>query len=201
MNGDFFWWSYQPRYKDLWIYTWKYMTETKKCNNLLWVFSANYWSGNAEKALPRYYYPGHQYVDMLGCDIYTNYGHIFSKSCHDSLRVLGGGKPIAITENGTMPTNFAAWRTEQPYWVYWLTWWGFEGSDKNNTDELYNQVYNDPSVITQDEITPADTNLKIVRISTEGNGTVTKSPNTSTNTKGTSITLSATPASGWEVTG
>ena len=201
MNGDFFWWSYQERYKDLWIYTWKYITETKKCNNLLWVFSANFWSGNAEKANPRYYYPGHQYVDMLGCDVYTNYGHSFAKSCHDSLRTLGGGKPIAITENGTMPTNFAAWRAEQPYWVYWLTWWGFEGSDKGNTDELYTQVYSDPSVITQDKITPADTNLKIVRVATEGTGTVTKSPNAATYSKGASVVVTATPASGWEFAG
>ncbi len=167
----------------------------------MWVFSANYWSGNAEKANPRYYYPGHQYVDMLGCDVYTNYGHSFSKSCHDSLRAVGGGKPIAITENGTMPTNFSAWRTEQPYWVYWLTWWGFEGAGMGNTDALYTEVYSDPSVITQDKITPADTNLKIIRVSTQGAGTVTKNPNTSTYLKGTSVSLTVTPASGWEFTG
>jgi mannan endo-1,4-beta-mannosidase len=152
MNGDFFWWSCQPRFKELWIYTWKYLTETKKCNNLLWMFSANHWSGSAEKADPRYYYPGDQYVDMLGMDVYTNYGHSYSKTCHDSLRILGNGRPIAITENGNFPVNFDSWRSEQPYWVYFMTWWGFEGVEKGNTQTLYNEVYEHSSVITQDEI-------------------------------------------------
>ena len=43
MNGDWFWWSYQDRFKDLWIYTYNYLTNAKKCNNLLWVFSVNWW--------------------------------------------------------------------------------------------------------------------------------------------------------------
>lgn len=148
MNGDFFWWSWQSRFKELWIYTWKYLTELKKCNNLLWMFSVNYWSGSVEKADPRNYYPGDQFVDMLGMDVYTNYGHSYSKACHDTLRELGNGRPIAITENGNFPMDFAAWRSEQPYWVYFMTWWGFEGDEKGNTQLLYDEVYGHHSVIT-----------------------------------------------------
>jgi mannan endo-1,4-beta-mannosidase len=152
MNGDWFWWSYQPRYKDLWIYTWKYFAENKKCNNLLWMFSVNYWSEAAEMTDPNYYYPGDQYVDMLGMDVYTNYGHNYSKSSHDALRELGNGRPIAITENGSFPSDFGSWRVEQPYWVYFMTWWGFEGDEKGNTQVLYDEVYGHSSVITQGEL-------------------------------------------------
>lgn len=152
MNGDFFWWSYQDRFKELWKYTWKYLTETKKCNNLLWVFGVNHYpQGASGKAAPSYYYPGHEYVDVLSVDIYTEYGHKYEKRVHDDLRTLGGGKPIAIAENGTMP-DIGAIKADQPYWTYWCTWWGFEGSNKGNTDALYNKNYSDPSVLTRDEL-------------------------------------------------
>jgi hypothetical protein len=70
------------------------------------------------------------------------------------LRTLGGGKPIGISENGTMP-DVPTIRKEQSYWSFWSTWWGFEGSDKGNTDALYKKNYDYPAVITQDEL-PAD---------------------------------------------
>jgi mannan endo-1,4-beta-mannosidase len=150
MNGDFFWWSFQDRFKELWIYEWNYLTNTKKCNNLLWVFGVN-WYGSAaptSKQSPSFYYPGHAYVDILGCDFYLNYGHSYDKRIHDELRTLGGGKPIAIPENGQMP-DIATIRATQPYWVYFCTWHGFESS---SSDALYTKNYGDPSVITQDEV-------------------------------------------------
>jgi beta-mannanase len=207
MNGDWFWWSYQDKYKDLWIYTWNYLTKTKNCHNLLWVFSVNYYpKGASGKVSPSFYYPGNQYVDILGCDIYQGYGHSFSKYIHDDLRTLGNKKPIAITENGTMP-DIATLLQEQPFWVYWLTWWGFEGVDANvkseNTNDLYTKNYTNPAVLTQDEVfnTAIDTNLRIVSMSAEGSGTVNRTPNTPTVSSGTSVTFTATPASGWEFTG
>lgn len=153
MNGDFFWWSFQDRFKELWIYEWNYLTNTKKCNNLLWVFGVNYYGAAAttSKQSPYFYYPGHAYVDVLGCDFYTTYGHSYDKRIHDELRTLGGGKPIAIAENGTMP-DIPTLRATQPYWVYWSTWWGFEDAGHGNTDALYTKNYGDPSVITQDEV-------------------------------------------------
>jgi len=153
MNGDWFWWSYQTRFKDLWIYEWNYLTNTKKCNNLLWVFGVNYYSNSTatSKESAGYYYPGDRYVDILGCDVYTEYGHSYSKMNHDDLVNIGGGKPIGFSENGTMP-DIASIRTTQPQWAFWCTWWGFEGSGKGNTDALYTKNYSDASVITQDEV-------------------------------------------------
>ena len=152
MNGDFFWWSFQDRFKELWTYTFTYLTTTKKCNNLLWVFGVNWYSGSSTgKDTPEYYYPGHQYVDVLGCDFYTEYGHSYGKRIHDALRKLGGGKPIAIAENGKMP-DLTTLLKDQPYWVYWSTWWGFEGAGRGNTDDLYSKNYGLAAVITQDEV-------------------------------------------------
>src|SRR5690606_8913056 len=92
---------------------------------------------------------------------------------------------------------------QQPYWVYWCTWWGFEGANKGNTDALYARNYNDPAVITQDEVmvAPIDTNQRVVRVAIEGSGTVTRSHNTQTVLKGASVTFTANPLDGWEFKG
>lgn len=199
MNGDWFWWSYQDRFKDLWIYTWKFFTYKMQCNNLLWVFSVNYWSpGATGKELPSYYYPGDKYVDLVGCDFYLNYGHKYDKRCHDILWELGNHKPMAITECGTMPT-IPSLRNEQPFWVYWCTWWGFEGTDKGNTDELYTLNYSHPEVITQNEFPDKipDTTIRVIRSSSLGSGNITRKPSSPTLSKGTEVTLTAHADSGW----
>jgi hypothetical protein len=48
--------------------------------------------------------------------------------------------------------NIPTLSANQPNWVYWATWWGFEGADSGNTDALYSTNYDDPRVITQDEV-------------------------------------------------
>lgn len=203
MTGDFFWWSHQDRFQDLWKYTFDYLTTKKQCNNLLWMFSANWYpAGSTGKNAPEFYYPGHAYVDMLGCDFYVNYGHAYDKRIHDALVKLGGGRPLAITECGTMP-DIAKLRAEQPYWVYWATWWGFEGADKGNTDALYAANYGHADVLTQDELAQVaiDTTLRLVRVTVEGSGSVTRNPSGSSVPKGTAVTFTAVPANGWEFQG
>jgi mannan endo-1,4-beta-mannosidase len=152
MNGGWFWWGQKDRFADLWIQQWDYLTNTHGLNNLLWVFSVNHWSDSGFGDLgPDAYYPGHDYVDVLGVDVYLEYGHSFDQYVHDTLLEVGGGRPIAFTENGEMP-NIPTLSANQPNWVYWATWWGFEGADSGNTDTLYSTNYDDPRVITQDEV-------------------------------------------------
>lgn len=149
MNGEWFWWGQQPRYKELWIQQWQYFTHQRHLTNLVWVWSVNYFE---EDAAIDVYYPGHSYVDVLGVDVYLKYGHHFDSHLHDKLRELGKGKPIAITENGEMP-HVPTLRESQPFWVYWTTWWGHEGENENNSTRLYGDNYGDAHVRTQGEVT------------------------------------------------
>lgn len=150
MNCNCFWWANQDRFKDLWIYTWKYLTEEKKCNNLLWVFGVNYYQqGATGKNGPDFYYPGHEYVDILSVDVYEgSWTHGFQQHLHDDLLRIGGGKPIAIAENGKMP-DISSIFGSQSKWVYWTTWWSFH--DASN-DQRYKSNYEHPAVVTRDEL-------------------------------------------------
>ena len=92
MTGGWFWWSKggTDGYKKLWIQTFNYLTYTKGLHNLLWVYST-YAAG------PQLgFYPGAQYVDIVGADIYGYGGGKLSG--YDEL--LTTGKPYAITEFG-----------------------------------------------------------------------------------------------------
>jgi len=122
MNGSWFWWGAraensptQAEFAQLWKYTYKYLTEDKKLNNLLWVFSPNNsetqltlypsWHGIVQAA--PYYYPGAGYVDITGVDLYddrlTQPDNKPKQSDHSIptySQMVAFGKPFGLAEFG-----------------------------------------------------------------------------------------------------
>lgn len=86
-----------------------------KLNNLLWVWSPNAPNANADPFTATY--PGGSKVDVLAVDIYDN---DYNPDYYKSITQLAGGKPVAIGENGELPS--AAVLKEQPRWAYFMTW-------------------------------------------------------------------------------
>ncbi len=158
MNAPRFWWGQKSSFEELWQHQWRYFTEVHNLTNLIWVYSVNHWGQNSG---PQWdsatYHPGHQFVDVLGVEIFRQFGHDFDQYVYDALLLLGEQRPIAITENGQMP-DLASLRNTQPRWVYWSTWSGEgqvleEGENPQNSQNLYidNYVILDDYVITRDE--------------------------------------------------
>jgi len=137
MNGGWFWWGSQPRFNELWVQLYNRLVNYNKLNNLLFV-----WSPNALNSgpWPDSYYPGDNYVDILGQDVYLEYGHQFSQESYNWLLQKANGKPIAICENGTLP-DISVLMQSQPKYVYFNTWAGWEGSGQNG---LISQYFNNP---------------------------------------------------------
>lgn len=168
MNGSWFWWcGHDPQqYKDLWIYTFNYLTQTKGLHNLLWVYAPN-----AELDLT--YYPGSQYVDVVGVDYYGT--GVFSSAVDGYGQLSTLGKPFGLTEFGACsggltwePSScppqdisplITGLKQNMPKTVFWLNWNGVYSMDYNLNE---NQLLADPWVITRDEISisggPSDTN-------------------------------------------
>jgi len=133
MNGGWFWWGSQPRFNELWVQLYNRLVNYNKLNNLLWV-----WSPNALNygPWPDSYYPGDNYVDILGQDVYLEYGHQFSQESYNWLLQKANGKPIAICENGTLP-DINVIMQNQPKYVYFNTWAGWEGDGQNGKISQY----------------------------------------------------------------
>lgn len=105
-NGDFFWWSYgenggrvSPRsFIRLWHDMFDYFTSVRKLDNLLWVYSANVQVNEKVKPV-LHYYPGDDFVDVVGLDYYEN--ALDGLNLNDSYSALvATGKPIGLTEVG-----------------------------------------------------------------------------------------------------
>lgn len=151
MNGPWFWWGQSTRFQELWEHQWRYFTEERGLTNLIWVFSVNHWAPDrGPEWAPATYYPGHEFVDVLGVDMYRDLGHNFDQHIYDALLRLGEQRPIAITENGQMP-DLATLRVTQPRWVYWNTWYGYEDLDTQQNLYRDNYVTLGAQVITQSE--------------------------------------------------
>ncbi|MGA7719738.1 MAG: glycosyl hydrolase [Ignavibacteriaceae bacterium] len=146
MNGDWFWWGKRPGdsgYVALWKQLFNYFTKVKKLNNLIWVWTTDRpWEG-IEK-----YYPGDDYVDILGSDIYPlkDTTVIFRQEWYDRMKKLANGKPLALSENSIIPTEEIL--HSQP-WLWFMSWtsWGF---DKYASD--IKKIYESSSVITLENL-------------------------------------------------
>lgn len=149
MNGDWFWWGQQPRYVELYRQMHDYF-DSKGLDNLVWVWSVNYWWPNNSEEFPQQYYPGDRYVDVIGADIYQDnkHRHSFDKRIYDGLKAVSSSKPLGITENGLIPDWTEMVKT-QPDWAFYITWWGYE---RDSSTARYQKNYNSGMVITQDGI-------------------------------------------------
>jgi len=109
-TGDWFWWGKanctSDEYRQIWIYTFKYLTETKNIHNLLFAYSPAGSFKNRDEYSERY--PGNEYVDIVGFDIYQNpdqANDVFAGILNEKLNLLNDfaksrQKLSAITEIG-----------------------------------------------------------------------------------------------------
>lgn len=104
MNGSWFWWGGDEaknsgRYKTLWQQMFNYLTVTRGLDNLLFVFAPNISTDPVNKPLiPSDYYPGDNYVDLLGLDAYTS--TITTSKFSGVTAMLGIDKPLGLSEYG-----------------------------------------------------------------------------------------------------
>ena len=150
-SGGWFWWGAKGAepYKQLWIYLYDQLTNVYGCNNLIWV-----WNGQNAA-----WYPGDEYVDIIGEDIYANkrsYGPQNSKFT-ELLEYAGTSKIIALTENGVIFDIDQSVETGAR-WAWFNTWSGdFVQRGGRYSDEYTEQwvirnAYNSEYVITLDEL-------------------------------------------------
>ncbi|MEL7160973.1 MAG: glycosyl hydrolase, partial [Bacteroidota bacterium] len=119
-TGHWFWWgkphASREEYVALWRFTVHYLHEEKGLNNLLWCYSPDIIE-SAEHYLD--YYPGDNYVDVLGLDDYHDLGRAGkAKDLTRRLRIVvelaeNRGKVAALTETGLEGVKDENWWTRK----------------------------------------------------------------------------------------
>ena len=143
MNQGKFWWGGRPGpdgTAKLFRITHDYLTHTKGLSNLIWVWDMQDMSRDFEM-----YNPGDEYWDVFGFDVYDNGYDI---SWYNYILPIVGDKPIAIGECFKIPSSEML--NNQPRWIFFMPW--AELVKKANTVEEINALYNDPRIITLDEM-------------------------------------------------
>lgn len=178
MNGNWFWWGSKSTtlpissdFTTLWIYTFNYLTITKNLHNILWYYTPSARESNVTNLAFKtelFYYPGSNYVDIIGLDVYNDTLDIPNYSA-----LLATGKPIGLSEFGPKKSHVTNLKNVYDYTIlisqiknkypaicHWISWNHFQSassggawlyyslSTQNNTSALLNDSW----VINRDEI-------------------------------------------------
>ena len=150
MNGVWFWWGNRKGENGI-VKLWKMMYDRyvnyHHLNNLIWI-----WGANGIRDIPldeaysyKDYYPGAEYVDVLGADVY----HFdYEQKDYNELLQLANGKLIALTEVGELPKPEVL--AAQPQWAWFMVWTNFLWSD--NTRDRVKQIYSLPQTLNHDKV-------------------------------------------------
>ncbi|MGN1119595.1 MAG: glycosyl hydrolase [Oscillospiraceae bacterium] len=118
-NGNWFWWGNRGKdsveaYKKLWYIIFDRFMNLHKLKNLIWV-----WNGQDKEMAV---HPNT--FDIVGDDIYTDPpAHISHSARFKALSELSAGKPLALSECGSIPEPDEMQR-DGAEWLWWLPWWG-----------------------------------------------------------------------------
>jgi mannan endo-1,4-beta-mannosidase len=152
--GEWFWWgaSGPEPYIELWKIMYEKLTFEHELNNLIWL-----WNGEAAG-----WYPGDDYVDMLGEDVYAG-EHAYASQIQRFLHGVNYTSPpkiVSLSENGTLFDPDLAVR-DGAMWSFFATWGvpfvrvnrGSLLYSENFTErEMLNKVYNHEIIITLDKL-------------------------------------------------
>ena len=162
--GAWFWWGYDGAAAcvKLWKYLHDKLTNTYGLNNLVWIWTVQTSDAGKLAAVEKLeeWYPGDDYVDMVGCDLYvaknTTQSATF-KRVNDSVK---GNKMVALCEIGNLFDIDACYEEAAP-WLYFLTWNNFEngvpvlysGETWNNTATDWKSALSNSHVLNRGQVT------------------------------------------------
>jgi len=150
-SGGWFWWGAKgpDAYIQLYRLLYDRLVNHHGLNNLIWV-----WNGQSKD-----WYPGDEYVDMIGWDIYAGEHAYSSQSAIflDALRVTDKKMMIILSENGTIPDIDLIFR-DDTIWGSYATWSGDFVLQNSSFSEKYTEkfilekMFSDERAVTRDDL-------------------------------------------------
>jgi len=154
LNGSWFWWGKNhctpEQFTQLWKWTVLYLRDTKHVHNLLYAYNTDRFA-NKDEYLERY--PGDEFVDILGLDIYQrgNGADANAQFVSDINRMLSDVESLsteknkipALTEFGynSIPDNSwwtnVLWKGIQSHKISYVLGWRNAGFKKNGQVDYY----------------------------------------------------------------
>lgn len=155
-SGGWFWWGTKgaKSYVALYRLVYDRMVNVKGVKNLIWVW-------NLEKdptqgyAYNEAWYPGDQYIDVIGVDIYNGANNTQSNinTWNTIISKMGSDKILALTENGPIVDPAEAQKNGD-IWSWWMPWYNsWSGGFIDQTSaSLWKSAMSSDLIITLDEM-------------------------------------------------
>ncbi len=121
-NGEaWFWWGSDgaDAFKNLWIYMFEYF-EDQGLNNLIWVWTTQ----TKDEA----FYPGDEYVDIIGRDIYDNQDASQIAFQFQTIQDTYPSKMVTLSEMGSVANISSQWSVGAK-WSWFMPWYDYERTD------------------------------------------------------------------------
>lgn len=145
--GGWFWWGAKGAApcKKLWQVMFDRMVNVNGLHNLIWV-----WTREPNDDA---WYPGDEYVDIVGRDIYRDGDHSSQiLEFNDMTSRYGGKKMVTISESGSFP-DVENLIKDEAGWSWFMPWNGKYTRDSNyNSLDLWKKMFASDYVITLDEM-------------------------------------------------
>jgi mannan endo-1,4-beta-mannosidase len=145
--GGWFWWGAKgaAACKQLYLVMYDRMVNFHGLKNLIWVWT--------REPNDHAWYPGDQYVDMVGCDLYKQGDHSSQITEFNAMNTLYGTKKmVTLSEVGSIPDvdNLVA---DGAAWSWFMPWYGdYTRNSTHNTLELWRKMFASTYVLTLDEM-------------------------------------------------
>jgi len=146
-GGDWFWWGKHgpDAFRALWVLMHQEFTQRRGLDNLIWV------AGWAGQNVDPVWYPGRQYVDVAGADIYVQDHGNLAPMFQAVKTIVGDTVPICLHENGPIPDPVLL--GSQADWLWFMTWhtrWLMDPAQ--NDPALLKRYYASDRLLTKDEL-------------------------------------------------
>ena len=159
-NGAWFWWGKggaEPC-KQLWRLLYDQLVNVYGLDNLIWVWTVDVVEGAEDQYLD--WYPGDDYVDVLGVDIYAKDTNAKNRQYQALVDLTKGKKLVTISECGNIPDPAKCMEAGNKW--SWFMVWNTKDSDGNltlnsadwalNTLDHWKNVMNSPYVLTRESM-------------------------------------------------
>lgn len=149
-SGGWFWWGAKgpEPCKMLWRLMFDRLVNHHGLKNLIWVWTTDAAANSLD------WYPGDEYVDILGADIYASDGDFSSQVLtYNAIREkFGGRKMITLSENGPVPDPDLL-VADRAHWSWFMPWYGeFIRDGVINPLAHWQKVMGHGYVVTLDEM-------------------------------------------------
>ena len=144
-DGKWFWWGKggAENFKKLWRIMYDRYTNYWGLDNLIWSLG---YCGDVNGG----WYPGDQYVDIIGADTYVDHTDSLSSMYNKTAQVAK--KPVCLHENGPIPDP-EKMKNDGAKWLWFMTWHtSFIDSSPFNTASYLKRIYNSDYMLTLDEL-------------------------------------------------